>query len=99
MIRHTIGSLGNCDQFIFIYIAHYLKKKGFLYLQEIACSSVHTVDVINRKHNALCAQIEHKISEVLLRRGDYSLVGELGSLKDKLIGIRKEAKQLARSLQ
>ena len=66
---------------------------------EIACSSVHTVDVIDRKHNALCVQIEHKISEVLLRRGDYSLVGELGTLKDKLIGIRKEAKQLARSLQ
>ena len=51
---------------------------------EIACSSVHTVDVIDRKHNALCVQIEHKISEVLLRRGDYSLVGELGSLKDRL---------------
>ena len=32
---------------------------------EIACSGMHTVDVINRKHNALCAQIEHKISEVL----------------------------------
>ena len=60
---------------------------------------MHTVDVIDRKHNALCMQIEHKISEVLLKRGDYSLVGELGSLKDKLIGIRKEAKLLARSLQ
>ena len=66
---------------------------------EIACSGVHTVDVINRKHNSLCMQIEHKISEVLLKRGDYSLVGELGSLKDRLIGIRKEAKLLARSFQ
>ena len=66
---------------------------------EIACSGVHTVDVINRKHNSLCMQIEHKISEVLLKRGDYSLVGELGSLKDRLIGIRKEAKLIARSLQ
>ena len=66
---------------------------------EIACSGVHTVDVINRKHNSLCMQIEHKISEVLLKRGDYSLVGELGSLKDRLIGIRKEAKLVAKSLQ
>ena len=60
---------------------------------------MHTVDVINRKHNSLCMQIEHKISEVLLKRGDYSLVGELGSLKDRLVGIRKEAKIIARSLQ
>ena len=36
---------------------------------EIAGSGAHTVDVINKKHNALCAQIEHKISEVLLNRG------------------------------
>ena len=64
---------------------------------EIACSSALTVDVINGKHNALCAQIEHKISEVLMNRGDYGLVGELGSLKDRLNSIRKEAKQLARS--
>ena len=55
---------------------------------------MHTVDVINRKHNALCAQIEHKISEVLLRRGDYSLVGELGSLKDRLTAVPQEATML-----
>ena len=42
-------------------------------------------------------QIEHKISEVLLGRGDYGLVGELGSLKDKLNAARKEAKQSARA--
>ena len=64
---------------------------------EIACSSALTVDVINKKHNALCAQIEHKILEVLMKRGDYGLVGELGSLKDRLNLIRKEAKQLASS--
>ena len=57
---------------------------------EIVCSRAHTVDVINKKHNALCAQIEHKISEVLIKRGDYGLVGELGSLKD---AIRKECDQ------
>ena len=62
---------------------------------EIACASALTVDVINRKNNALCEQIEHKISEVLMHRGDYGLVGELGSLKDRLNLIRKEAKQLA----
>ena len=42
---------------------------------EIACSGVHTVDVINRKHNSLCMQIEHKISEVLLKRGDCYYCG------------------------
>ena len=39
--------------------------------------TAHTVDVINREHNALCVQIEHKISEVLLERGDYGLVGSV----------------------
>ena len=53
--------------------------------------------MIDREHNALCVQIEHKISEVLLGRGDYNLVGELGSLKDRLNTVRKEAKQLARA--
>ena len=62
---------------------------------EIACSRAHTVDEINKKHNALCIQIEHKISKVLLSRGDYGFVGELGSLKDRLTAIRREAKQLA----
>ena len=36
---------------------------------EIACSSMHIVDVINRKHNSLCMQIEHKISEVFIKEG------------------------------
>ena len=36
---------------------------------ENICSRAHLVDVIEREHNVLCAQIEHKISEVLLRRG------------------------------
>ena len=66
---------------------------------EIACSRVHTVDEIDKNHSALCNQIEHKISEVLLKRGDYGLVGELGSLKDRLTAIRREAKQLARVSQ
>ena len=64
---------------------------------ERVCSCAHLVDVIEREHNALCAQIELKISEVLLRRGDYNLVGELGSLKDRLGAARKEAKQMARN--
>ena len=62
---------------------------------EIVCSRAHTVDVIDKKHNALCDQIELRISEVLLGRGDYGLVGELGNLKDRLNAVRKEAKQLA----
>ena len=64
---------------------------------EIVCSSTHTVDVIEREHNALCVQIEQKFLEVLLKKGDYNLVGELGSLKDRLSAIKKEAKQLARA--
>ena len=39
--------------------------------------------------------VKCKISEVLLKRGDYGLVGELGRLKDRLTVIRREAKQLA----
>ena len=49
---------------------------------ERVCSSAHTVDVIEREHSALRAQIEHKMSDVLLKRGDYNLVGELVSLRD-----------------
>ena len=64
---------------------------------EIVCSSTLTVDVIEREHNALCVQIEQKFLEVLLKKGDYNLVGELGSLKDRLSAIKKEAKQLARA--
>ena len=64
---------------------------------ERVCSRAHPVDVIEREHNALCTQIEHKISEVLLRRGDYNIVGELGSLKDQLGATRKEAKQMDRN--
>ena len=59
------------------------------------CSSVHTVDVIERKHSLLCAQIEHKISDVLLKRGDCNLVGELVSLRERLNAASKEAKQIA----
>ena len=64
---------------------------------EIACSCAHLLDVIDKKHSALCAQIELKISEVLLGRGDFGLVGELGGLKDKLNAVRKEAKQLSQA--
>ena len=53
--------------------------------------------MIKREHSALCARIGQKTSEILLGRGDYNLVGELGSLKDKLNALRKEAKQLARA--
>ena len=62
---------------------------------ESICSRAHPVDVIEREHNALWEQIEHKISDVLLKRGDYNLLGELGSLKDRLGAARKEAKRIA----
>ena len=43
-------------------------------------------------------EIQQKISEVLLTRGEFHLVGELGSLKDKLNWIRREAKRLTRAM-
>ena len=61
------------------------------------CSSVHTVDVIEREHSLLRAQIEHKMSDVSLKRGDYNLVGELVSLRERLNAASKEAKQIART--
>ena len=64
---------------------------------ETVCSRAHSIDVIDKKYSLLCTQIELKISEVLLKRGDYGLVGELGRLKDKLNPVRKEAKQLTRA--
>ena len=64
---------------------------------ERICSSVHTVDVIEREHSSLRAQIEHKKSDVLLKRGDYNLVGELVSLRNRLNTASKEAKQIAQN--
>ena len=40
-------------------------------------------DGIDSKYNAFFGSIEQKIAEVLLTRGDLSLVGELASLKDR----------------
>ena len=65
---------------------------------ELACNSVQALDVIERQYNVFLAEIEQKISEVLLTRGDFHLVGELGSLKDRLSWIRKEAKRLTRTM-
>ena len=64
---------------------------------ERICSSTHTVDVIEREHNSLRAQIEHKMSDVLIRRGDYNLVNELVSLRDQLGAASREARQMAQN--
>ena len=64
---------------------------------ERICSSAHTVDVIEREHNSLCAQIEHKMSDVLIRRGNYNLVSELTSVRDQLGAASREAKQMAQN--
>ena len=53
--------------------------------------------MIEREHSALRAQIKHKMSDVLLKRGDYNLVGELVSLRDRLNAASKEAKQMAQN--
>ena len=66
---------------------------------EFACNSAQTVDVIENKHSAFYAEIEQQISEVLLTRGDFSLVGELANLKDRLNVIRRRAKQVSMEQQ
>jgi len=63
---------------------------------ELACSIPQTMDVIEIKHKAFFGNIELKISEVLVTKGNLVLVGELGNLKDRLNWIRKRAKQVSR---
>ncbi len=72
-------------------LKHEINKWG-----ELACSVPQTMNVIEANHKAFLGNIELKISEVLVTKGDLVLVGELGNLKDKLNGIRKRARQLSR---
>ena len=65
---------------------------------ELVCNSAQALDVIEQQYNGFLEEIQQKISEVLLTRGEFHLVGELGSLKDKLNWIRKEAKRLTRTM-
>jgi hypothetical protein len=58
-------------------------------------SSVQPIDVINNKHSLFCTEIDQLISEILLGRGDYALVGEFGSLKDKLDAAWRDARVVA----
>ena len=59
-------------------------------------SSVISIDVIKNDHSLFCTEIDHLISEILLGRGDFSLVGEFGNLNDKLDAAKREAIQTAR---
>ena len=49
--------------------------------------------------NIFYAEIEQKILEVLLTRGDFSLIGEMAGLKDQLSIIRRRAKQESKEQQ
>ena len=49
---------------------------------ETVCSFPQAGDAIESRYNAFLGSTEQKILEVLLTRGDLSLVGELASLKD-----------------
>lgn len=60
---------------------------------ECATNFVQMIDAIENRHSGLGTEIEQNISEVLLTRGDYALVRELGSLKGKLNAVRREARQ------
>ena len=66
---------------------------------EIATYSVQPLCVIEAKHNELCTEIEQCIAEILLARGDYTLIGDFGNIKDRLNTVRKEAKQFSRAGQ
>jgi len=54
------------------------------------------MNVIEVNHKTFLGNIELKISEVLVTKGDLVLVGELGNLKDRLSRIRKRARQISR---
>ena len=72
-----------------------MKGRVYEWVHKIS-SSVISIDVIKNDHNLFCTEIDQLISEILLSRGDFALVGEFGSLKDKLDAGRKEAIQAAR---
>ena len=54
------------------------------------------MNVIEANHKTFLGNIELKISEVLVTKGDLVLVGELGNLKNRLNGIQKRAWQISR---
>ena len=54
------------------------------------------MNVIEANHRTFLGNIELKISEVLVTKGDLVLVGELGNLKDRLNGIRTRARQISK---
>ena len=57
---------------------------------------VISIDVIKNDHSLFCTEIDNLISEILLGRGDFALVGEFSNLKDKLDAAKREAIQTAR---
>ena len=63
---------------------------------ELACSVPQMMNVIEANYRTFLGNIELKISEVLVTKGDLVLVGELGNLKDRLNGIRKRAGQISK---
>ena len=60
---------------------------------QIALNYAQTADVIKRKHNAFCVEIE-QMEEVFLAGGGLNLVYECGILRFVLNEIRRFAKQL-----
>ena len=52
-------------------------KVNFFECGEISTNSLKSLYVIDSKHSLFCTEIEQCISEVLLARGDYALIGEL----------------------
>ena len=64
---------------------------------EIATNTVQPLHIIDSKYNEYCTEIEQCISKILLARGDYALIGEFGSIKDRLSVMRREARQFSRA--
>ena len=61
-------------------------KVAFFHWGVIATNSVQTLDLID----------SNRAMHILIARKDYALIGEFGSLADRLITIRREAKHLSR---
>ena len=72
-----------------------MKGRVYEWVHKIS-SSVISIDVIKNDYSLFCTEIDHLISEILLGRGDFALVGEFGNLKDKLDAAKREAIQTVR---
>ena len=61
----------------------------------VSSTSAQSVAAINGQYRGFYIEIERRINEAMLTRGDFNLVAEYESLRDKLNTVRRVARQLA----